>query len=55
MLKIKEYLYKRLRTSFSKSGDDIMIYQLLKNTGYKLYIDIGAHDPRKNSNSYFFI
>jgi len=52
--KLKEYCYRRFRTSFSKSGEDVMLYQLLKNTTHKFYIDIGAHDPRIHSNSYFF-
>ena len=51
---LKEYCYRKFRTSFSKSGEDIMLYQLLKNSTRGCYIDIGAHDPKIHSNSYFF-
>lgn len=54
MNRIKEFFYRKFRTSFSKSGEDIMLYQLLKNTKHKFYIDVGAHNPRIHSNSYFF-
>lgn len=54
MLKIKEYLYKRLRTSFSKSGDDILLGQLLKRFKQGNYVDIGAYHPVFGSHTYYF-
>lgn len=52
--KIQEYLYRRFRTSFAKSGEDILLYQLLKNEKFDLFVDVGAHHPKVHSNSYFF-
>lgn len=43
--KIKEYFYRRFGTAFAKSGEDVLLYQLLKNEKYRFYIDIGAHNP----------
>ncbi len=52
--KIKEYLFKKYLVSFSKSGDDIQLRQLIKNKKPGTYVDIGCWDPTKASNSYFF-
>lgn len=52
--KIKEYLFRKYLVSFSKSGDDIQLRQLIKNKKPGTYVDIGCWDPTKSSNSYFF-
>lgn len=50
---IKPYFYRRFKTSFSKSGEDIQLWQLIKkNKG--TYIDIGGHHPIFANNTYFF-
>ena len=50
---LKSYFYRRFKTSFSKSGEDIQLWQLLKkNKG--TYIDVGGHHPIIGNNSYFF-
>jgi FkbM family methyltransferase len=50
---IKPLFYRKFKTSFSKSGEDIQLWQLLKkNKG--TFIDIGGHHPIYGSNSYFF-
>lgn len=51
--RLKTYLYRRFKTSFSKSGEDIQLWQLLKKS-QGTYIDIGGHHPVFSSNSYFF-
>lgn len=50
---LKPYFYRRFKTSFSKSGEDIQLWQLLKKSK-GTYIDIGGHHPIFSSNSYFF-
>lgn len=52
--KIREFIYKRYNISFSKSGDDIQLMKLIKETSPGLYVDIGSWDPVKASNTYFF-
>lgn len=50
---LRQYFYKRFKTSFSKSGEDIQLWQLLKKEK-GTYIDIGGHHPKIGNNSYFF-
>lgn len=50
---VKGYFYRRFRTSFSKSGEDLQLWQLLKKTS-GFYLDIGSHHPVLGNNSYFF-
>lgn len=56
--KLKEYIrrkiYKRYNISFSKSGEDMQLKQLLKLNKKGVYVDIGCWDPVKASNSYYF-
>ncbi len=52
--KIREFIYKRYNISFSKSGDDIQLMKLIKETSPGLYVDIGSWHPVKSSNTYFF-
>lgn len=51
---LKTKLYKRFPISFSKSGDDIQLYKLIKQTTPGTYVDVGCWHPYKYSNSYFF-
>lgn len=50
---LKPYFYRRFKTSFSKSGEDIQLWQLLKK-GHGTYVDIGGHHPIFGNNTYFF-
>jgi len=52
--RFKRYLYRRLKTSFAKSGEDIQVWQILGMPNRGLYVDIGSHHPIRGSNSYFF-
>jgi FkbM family methyltransferase len=52
--KIREFIYKRYNISFSKSGDDIQLLKLIKESSPGLYVDIGSWHPVKASNTYFF-
>lgn len=51
---IKPYFYRKFKTSFSKSGEDIQLWQLLKNKRNGTYVDVGGHHPIFGNNSYFF-
>ncbi|WP_026952175.1 FkbM family methyltransferase [Algoriphagus mannitolivorans] len=51
--RLKSYFYQRFKTSFSKSGEDIQLWQLLKKDK-GTYIDIGGHHPIFGNNSFFF-
>lgn len=50
---LKPYFYRRFKTSFSKSGEDIQLWQLLKKN-HGTYVDIGGHHPIFGNNTYFF-
>lgn len=51
---IKDKIYRRFNISFSKSGDDIQLYKLLKATVPGTYVDVGCWHPLKYSNTYYF-
>lgn len=51
---LKYKFYKRFRTSFAKSGEDIQMGQLLKHVQNGFYIDIGSHHPIFGNNTYYF-
>jgi FkbM family methyltransferase len=42
--------------SYSQFGEDIIIYKMLERYGVTdiTYLDIGANDPKRGSNTYFF-
>jgi FkbM family methyltransferase len=42
------------RTSYSQEGEDILISRLLSSVERGFYVDIGAHHPKRFSNTYFF-
>lgn len=51
---IRKKIYRRYNISFSKSGEDIQLKQLLGVNRIGLYVDIGCWDPVKASNTYYF-
>ncbi len=56
--KISKLLYsdtfKYARLSYSQEGEDLILERIFrgKNAGY--FVDVGAHHPRRLSNTYFF-
>lgn len=58
LFKIKEFIkrkiYKRYNISFSKSGEDMQLKQLLRASKKGVYVDVGCWDPVKASNTYYF-
>lgn len=52
--RLREFIYKRYNISFSKSGDDIQLNQLLKFNKPGVYVDIGCWHPVNYSNTYYF-
>ena len=51
---LKKFFYLRFRTSFAKAGEDLQVFQLLKQKSNGIFVDIGSHHPIKGSNSFFF-
>ena len=51
---IRRKIYQRYNVSFSKSGEDMQLKQLLKVNRKGIYVDIGCWDPVKASNTYYF-
>lgn len=51
---LKRYLYRRLRTSFAKSGEDVQTWQILGMRSDGVFVDVGSHHPIRGSNTYFF-
>lgn len=43
---------KNGRSYYSQNGEDVVLKQIFKNTKDGFYIDIGAHHPKKYSNTY---
>jgi hypothetical protein len=41
--------------SYSQEGEDMILNKLLERENKGFYIDIGAHHPKRFSNTYFFI
>ncbi|WP_281228101.1 FkbM family methyltransferase [Flavobacterium aquiphilum] len=51
---IRRKIYSRYNISFSKSGEDMQLKQLLGSNHRGIYVDVGCWDPIKASNSYYF-
>lgn len=52
--KLREIIFRKYDVSFSKSGEDIQLKQLLRTNTPGTYVDIGCWHPLKASNSYYF-
>lgn len=61
----KKFLYFAFRESFnlfnrffygsySQEGEDLLIYRLLNKKKHGFYVDVGAYDPNRFSNTKFF-
>lgn len=40
--------------SYSQEGEDILLYRIFEECKSGFYVDIGAHHPKRFSNTYFF-
>jgi len=40
--------------SFSQEGEDMILRRLFENQSKGFYVDVGAHHPKRFSNTYFF-
>jgi FkbM family methyltransferase len=40
--------------SYSQEGEDMMLRRMFEDKGVGFYVDIGAHHPRRFSNTYYF-
>ncbi len=47
-----DYLY--MTKSYAQEGEDLVLERYLKYRGTGFYIDIGAHHPKRYSNTYLF-
>jgi FkbM family methyltransferase len=43
-----------MRSSFSQEGEDVLLLRLLGFKGDGFYVDVGAHHPRRFSNTFMF-
>lgn len=56
ILKIKKLLFGEnfFLKSYSQEGEDMLINRIFSNKKKGFYIDIGAHHPKRFSNTYYF-
>ena len=40
--------------SYSQEGEDMILMRLFENQKMGFYVDVGAHHPKRFSNTYFF-
>lgn len=40
--------------SYSQEGEDMVLHRIFEGRGSGFYVDIGAHHPKRFSNTYFF-
>jgi FkbM family methyltransferase len=40
--------------AYAQEGEDLILYRVFEQTPSGFYVDIGAHHPRRFSNTYFF-
>lgn len=52
LLEIKyKLIMQTIKNSYSQKGEDLIIDNLLKNKNHGFYVDIGAYDPHRFSNT----
>jgi hypothetical protein len=49
-----KYIDENAMLSFSQSGEDMVIRNILRDTENGFYVDVGAHHPTRFSNTYYF-
>lgn len=50
----KKYMDGYARKSYSQEGEDLVLLRLLKGKANGFYVDVGAHHPRRFSNTFLF-
>lgn len=50
----KKYLCSYATQSFSQEGEDMILRRLFENQQTGFYVDVGAHHPKRFSNTYYF-
>lgn len=48
------YLDGYAQKSYSQEGEDMILRRIFEAQGLGFYVDVGAHHPRRFSNTYFF-
>lgn len=48
------YLYGFSTRSYSQEGEDMILRRIFGSQTSGFYIDVGAHHPKRFSNTYFF-
>ena len=51
---IKNYVKSYHKFSYSQEGEDMILNRIFETKREGFYIDVGAHHPRRFSNTYFF-
>lgn len=54
---VKKHIYwmiKEKHISYAQEGEDMILRRLLEGRDKGFYVDVGAHHPRRFSNTYFF-
>lgn len=50
----KNWMDGYARKSYSQEGEDLVLMRLLEGKSLGFYVDVGAHHPRRFSNTFFF-
>jgi FkbM family methyltransferase len=50
----KNYFYDYALKSYSQEGEDMILRRLFEKQRTGFYVDVGAHHPKRFSNTYFF-
>jgi FkbM family methyltransferase len=50
----KKYLDGYARKSYSQEGEDMVLSRIFEGQSSGFYVDVGAHHPKRFSNTYFF-
>jgi hypothetical protein len=51
---IKNNFYFYYKKSYSQEGEDMILNRFLESTNSGFYVDLGAHHPKRFSNTFFF-
>ena len=48
------FINRYARISFSQEGEDLLLRRIFENQKFGFYVDVGAHHPRRFSNTHIF-
>jgi FkbM family methyltransferase len=51
---LKDYIKINYNLSYSQEGEDMILNRLFQECRNGFYVDVGAHHPKRFSNTYFF-